>query len=87
MTRLSLPRFALTGALTALILFVLCWLASQVGNLPLTHMWIGLFTPDPLSSSSALITGGLSSFGAGAVLGAVIAIIYNALGSLERRAD
>ena len=82
--RLSLFRFALTGALTAALLFVLCWLGTFIPFSSPTHAYITLFTPAPMSSTQALVEGSSWSLAFGAVVGAVIAFIHNAVGGFFR---
>jgi len=81
---LSLPRTAVTVALTLAIAFALCWVAAAAGILPRSHMFISLFTAQPVDSTAALGLGLLSSLGAGLVVGALFALIYNALAFLQR---
>lgn len=83
--RLGVLRLALTGAITAALVFVLCWLGTFIPFSSPTHAYIGLFTPAELSSGNALIQGSLWSFLFGGLSGAVLAWVYNALGGLDRR--
>lgn len=83
--RLSVLRLALTGAITAAIVFVLCWLGTFIPFSSPTHAYIGLFTPAEMSSGGALVQGAAWSFLFGGFSGAVLAWVYNALGGLDRR--
>lgn len=82
--RLSLSRFALTGAGTVAILFVLCWLGAVV-RITLAHSFISMFTTQPVASVGALGEGLLWSLVFGAGSGAIIAGLYNLFGFVERR--
>lgn len=82
--KLSVLRLALTGALVAALLFVLCWLGTFVPLSSPTHAYISLFTPAPMSSTLALLEGTCWSLAFGAVIGALIAFVSNALGGLFR---
>lgn len=75
--RVSIVRLALTGALSLLVLYVACWLAALFLPIPVTHMFIGLFTSLPLVSLAALCVGGFWAFAWGGFAGALIAIFYN----------
>lgn len=77
-------RMALTGAVTAALVFVLRWLGTFVPFSSPTHAYIGLFTPAEQNSVEALVEGVLWSFLFGGLSGAVLAWVYNALGRLER---
>lgn len=81
---LSLSRCAVTLGLTLGIAFALCWAAAAAGILPRSHMFISLFTAQPVDSGAALGFGLLWSLGAGLAVGALFALIYNALAFLQR---
>jgi hypothetical protein len=51
-SRLSVARFALTGALVALLVFALCWVATFLPDVRVTHMYIQLFTAARMSSGA-----------------------------------
>lgn len=78
-TRLSVARCAITGAFATLLFFGLCWVFAALG-LPLTHMFIGLFTSEPVGSAASLGVGSLLAFVSGGIIGAVIAHCYNLAG-------
>lgn len=78
-------RLALTGAISAALVFVLCWLGTFVPFSSPTHAFIGLFTPAEMNSGNALMQGTLRSFLFGGLSGVMIAWVYNALGGLDRR--
>lgn len=83
--RLNAIRCALTGAVVLTLLFVLCWLAAAVGMTGSSHMYIAIFTVAPVASLAALAVGLCWSIAFGAVTGALIAVTYNAFGSIEQR--
>ena len=78
-------RCTLTGALVAALLFILCWIGTFIPFSSPTHAYIGLFTPAPMSSAQALIEGSCWSLAFGAVIGALVALVYNGLGRLFGR--
>jgi hypothetical protein len=83
--RIGVLRLALAGAITAALVFVLCWLGTFVPFSSPTHAYIGLFTPAEMNSFAALCGGVAWSFLFGGLSGAVFAWIYNLLDGLERR--
>jgi len=82
--RIGVLRLALTGAITAAIVFVLCWLGTFIPFSSPTHAYLGLFTPAEMSSVVALAQGICWSFLFGALSGGILAAVYNALAPLER---
>jgi hypothetical protein len=82
--RIGVLRLALTGAITATFVFVLCWLGTFIPFSSPTHAYIGLFTPAEMGSGVALVQGICWSFLFGGLSGAVLAAVYNALAPLER---
>lgn len=83
---LSPLRLAATGAITLLVLFLLCWFAALLWVASPSHIFIALFTLEPVPSWLALCQGTASALVFGALSGAVAAWIYNACAALERRA-
>ena len=83
--RIGVLRLALTGGLTAAIVFLFCWLGTLVPFSSPTHAYISLFTPAEVASSAALAPGVVWSFLFGTLSGAVLAAVYNLLGSLGRK--
>jgi hypothetical protein len=83
--RLGLLRLALTGAITAALVFVLCWLGTLIPFSSPTHAYIGLFTPAEMNSLAALCQGVAWSFLFGGLSGALLAWAYNLLSGLEPR--
>ena len=72
-------------ALSTLALYVACWLGAAALNLPVTHMFIGLFTAAEITSVTALCVGGFWSFIWGGFAGLVTAVMYNLVGFVDRR--
>ncbi|MDP3801670.1 hypothetical protein [Brevundimonas sp.] len=81
---LSLSRCAVTVGLTVAIVFALCWVGAAAGILPRSHMFISLFTDQPVGSTAALGFGLLSALGFGLGSGALGSLIYNAFAFLQR---
>lgn len=82
---LGVARLALTGALTAAIFYIICWIGALLPLGPATHMYLNLFTNADITSSTALIEGICWSIAFGLIAGALIALIYNWLSFLDRR--
>jgi hypothetical protein len=78
-------RFSITGALSAGAFFILCWLGAWLSIDLVSHMFIPLFTDAEISSGLALFKGTCGALLFGLVAGALIAIIYNLLASLDER--
>ena len=83
--RIHVLRLALTGAIAALLFFLLCWVGAQVPLGTLSHMYVQLFTKSDMGSTAALAEGSLWSLGFGLIGGALVAWAYNLLAPLERR--
>jgi hypothetical protein len=83
--RIAVLRLALAGAITASLLFLLCWLGTFVPFASPTHAYIGLFTPAEMTSSLALFEGAAWSFVFGGLSGALLAWVYNLLDGIERQ--
>ena len=84
-SRLGVARIAMTTALSAALLYLLCWTGAVIGVVPVTHRYLQLFTNADLTSTTALIEGGAWSVAFGTIAGALFATIYNALTLLDRR--
>jgi hypothetical protein len=82
---IGVVRLALTGAIAATAFFVLCWAGAFLPIGPATHMYLQLFTSAENSTARALLEGACWSAAFGLVAGALIAVVYNALGPLDRR--
>jgi len=83
--RIGVLRLAVAGAVTAALVFILCWLGTFVPFSSPTHAYIGLFTPAQMNSFLALCQGAAWSFLFGGLSGALFAWVYNLLDGLERR--
>ena len=83
--RIGVLRLALTGAITAAAVFLLCWLGTFIPFSSPTHAYIGLFTPADVGSATALAQGTCWSFLFGGLSAAVLAAVYNLLRPLEPR--
>lgn len=73
-SRISVIRLSLTGALSILTLYAVCWVATA------NHMFLSLFTVNEVMSPTSLCVGALWAFIWGGFAGAVIAIFYNLTG-------
>ena len=82
---IGVRRLALTGALSAAIFYIFCWIGAQTPIGPATHRYLTLYTNADLTSATSLVEGTLWSLGAGLIMGGLIAFIYNALAALDRR--
>lgn len=83
--KLSAKRCALTGAAVLVVQFAFCWIAAATGMAG-SHMYIANFTLAPVGSLTALAVGLFWSVVIGGATGALIALIYNAFGFVERTA-
>jgi hypothetical protein len=83
--RIAPMRLAVTGALLAGIFYILCWAGAASGVVPVTHMYLNLFSAAPMGSMAMLVEGALWSVLFGLLAGGLMALIYNMLGSLDRR--
>jgi hypothetical protein len=62
------------------VLLVICLaVALALPNLSVTHAWIGLFSPAPLTSARVWIEGVVFSVAFGWIAAAVLGIVYNRL--------
>jgi hypothetical protein len=83
--RAGLIHFAVTGALTAAVLYALCWGGAALGWSAASHLYLSLFTTEPAASSAALVQGVCLSIGFGALAGALTAVFANLFGFLAPR--
>lgn len=84
-SRPGVLRFAVTGAIVSTIFFILCWVAALLPIGPGPHMYLQLFTDADIGTGVALAQGLCWSVVFGALVGGLIALVYNLLGSLDRR--
>lgn len=75
--RLGIVRSALAGAAVVAVLFAACWIGTAVSGLAVSHMFIALFTAEPVASQAALVQGLASAIVFGAIAGALVAFFYN----------
>ena len=82
--RLNVLRVAVATSLSTMTFVVLCWIGAKIGFGPAGHMFLSVYSPAEVTSVITLLAGLCWSFLGGAVIGAIYAIIYNALAPLER---
>ncbi|HXG81390.1 MAG TPA: hypothetical protein VNJ05_06290 [Sphingomicrobium sp.] len=82
--RISAVRLAVTGALFMGLFYILCWAGAALGIVPVSHMYLQLFSDAPMPSAAMLVEGAIWSVVFGLLAGALIAVLYNALGRLDR---
>ena len=83
--KVGILRFSITGALSAAVFFILCWVAAWLSIGLFTHKFIPLFTDAESTSSLALFLGTCVALVFGLVVGALVAFFYNLLASLDGR--
>ena len=83
--RIGATRPAMTGALFMGIFYILCWSGAALGIVPVSHLYLQLFSDAPMPSTAMLVEGAIWSVVFGLVAGALIALLYNALHGLDRR--
>ena len=84
--RAPVIRFAASGAMTLVVLFVLCWIGAVAWPAAFTHAFVTLFTAAPMTSWLALGQGICSALLFGFMAGGVVALSYNLSSGLERAA-
>ena len=84
-SRLGVLRCALTGAIVLGGLFLLCWLGAVLGMTGGSHAFLSLFTQAAGATTPSLVFGLCWSIIFGALAGGLTALVYNALGVLDRR--
>ena len=85
MEKVSVIRFAVTGASALVILFVSCWLGALAFPTSFTHAFVTLFTFAPMTSWLALGEGICSALLFGFAAGGVLAWSYNSSAWAERQ--
>ena len=83
--RIGIARLALTGAMFMGLFYILCWSGAALGIVPVSHMYLQLFSDAPMPSTAMLVQGAIWSFVFGSLAGTLIAVLYNAFGSADRR--
>jgi hypothetical protein len=76
-SRLGLLHCAVTGALVFGVILVACWLGAVLTPMPVTHMYISMFSAAEITSSAALFAGLCWSLIFGAWAGLVLALVNN----------
>lgn len=84
-SKLSILRCTLTGAAVLAIQFAVCWAAAALGFTGGSHMYISIFTVEPVASPAALGVGLFWSLVFGGLTGALVAAIYNGFAIVQRR--
>ena len=82
---IEVSRFAAACAVTAAIVFGLCWLGTLIPLASPTHAFIRLFTDAPRASLEALGDSAAWSFLSGGVAGATFAVSFNLFAGLHGR--
>ena len=82
--RAPVIRFAATGAMTLVILFILCWVGAVIWPIAFSHGFVSLFTLAPMTSWLALGEGICGALLFGFLGGAILALSYNLSIRLER---
>lgn len=77
--RLGIVHCAVTGALVFGVILVVCWIGAVVTPMPVTHMYIAMFSAAEITSTAALWGGLLWSLVFGAWAGFVLAVVNNAI--------
>ena len=77
MQKVSVIRFAVSGAITLIALFALCWLGAVIFPTSFTHAFVTLFTAAPMRSSLAFGEGICSALLFGFAAGGILACSYN----------
>lgn len=84
-SKLSIARCTLTGATVMVVQFAVCWAAAAGGFPGGSHMFISIFTPEPVASLAALGAGSFWSLLFGGLTGALVAVAYNGFAFVQRR--
>ncbi|KRA64908.1 hypothetical protein ASD89_19630 [Caulobacter sp. Root656] len=82
--RLGLARTAAAGAAAWALLFLFCWIGTQLGAAQ-SHMFVSLFTAQPVATPAALAEGLCWSLVFGAGLGLLAAFFFNLFEGFDRR--
>ncbi len=82
--KLGVLRLAVTGALAAVVFYVLCWVGAVTFTGPASHMYLQLFTSGDTNSTAALVEGAIWSMAFGLIAGSLVAFFYNAFSFLDR---
>lgn len=75
---LNVVRLLIAGGITAVAVFVLCWIGTFLPFSSPSHAYIGLFTTAEVNSVRALAEGSVWSLLFGALTVGLFALVYNA---------
>lgn len=81
----SVARLSVTGGITSLAVFIVCWIGAQVPAFNPTHGFISLFTAAEVGSTAAILEGGFWSLVFGAFTAGLFGLVYNLTGPIGRR--
>jgi hypothetical protein len=76
--RFNIARATVATALATGILFAACWVGAVI-KVSAAHMFVALFTSQPIDSLAALSNGLVSSVVFGALFGLAVSAVYNVL--------
>lgn len=82
---LGTVRLLLSGAITAAVIFGLCWIGALLAYSGPTHAYVSLFTAAPIASGRAWVEGTAWSLLFGGLSAAVFGLVYNSVAAFERR--
>jgi hypothetical protein len=77
-TSVSIVRATIASALASGIFFILCWAGIPL-KVPVSHMFVSLFTAKPVETTAALFDGTLWSVGFGALIALLVTSFYATL--------
>lgn len=83
--RLGVTRAAVATAVALGVFYIMCWAGALFLRTGFTHMYLQLYTDQPIGSTAALGEGVLWSLLGGLVLGGLVSWLYNLLAFLDRR--
>ena len=84
-TGLSVIRTGIAVGLSAGVLYIFCWLGAVIGLLPVTHMYLQLFSAADRTSIAALAEGTTASIAFGFFAGVIFGVISRAIARPGRR--
>jgi hypothetical protein len=74
----NILRATVASALAFGVFFVLCWAGIPL-KVPVSHMFVSIFTAKPVETTAALLDGTIWSFGFGALIAFLITFLYRVL--------
>jgi hypothetical protein len=84
-TGLSVIRTGIAVGLSAGVLYLFCWLGAVIGVVPVTHMYLQLFSAAEQTSIAALAEGTTASIAFGSFAGVIFGVVSRALAQSGRR--